>query len=76
VSVAPALSIVVIGRNEGERLIRCLCEAKLPADDIEIVNVDCGSKNGSAEGGADLDVRVIAVQPERATGALTGDVGS
>jgi glycosyltransferase involved in cell wall biosynthesis len=78
VSIAPRLSIVVIGRNEGERLIRCfrsVREAKLPAGEIEIVYVDCGSSDGSAEGAADLDLEVIAVQPQWPTAALAREVG-
>lgn len=39
------IGIVVIGRNEGARLVRCL--ASLPSSDAYIVYVDSGSTDGS-----------------------------
>lgn len=43
----PAAAAVVIGRNEGERLIRCL--ASLSGEAHPIVYVDSGSTDGSVE---------------------------
>lgn len=46
----PAISVVVIGRNEGDRLARCLesvrC-AEYPADRIELIYVDSNSSDDS-----------------------------
>lgn len=39
------IGVVVIGRNEGERLVRCL--ASIDAQDVSIVYVDSGSTDGS-----------------------------
>lgn len=41
----PELGVVVIGRNEGERLARCL--ASIPIEGSRIVYVDSGSTDGS-----------------------------
>ena len=41
------IGIVAIGRNEGERLVRCL--ESLPADVRRVVYVDSGSQDGSLE---------------------------
>jgi len=41
------LGVVVIGRNEGERLRRCL--RTIPAQLVPVVYVDSGSSDGSAE---------------------------
>lgn len=41
------LGVVIIGRNEGDRLVRCIESAKLISDDI--VYVDSGSCDGSYE---------------------------
>jgi cellulose synthase/poly-beta-1,6-N-acetylglucosamine synthase-like glycosyltransferase len=55
-SIAPAstgvtLSVVVIGRNEGPRLERCLtsiARMDLPRDNYEVIYVDSASTDGSA----------------------------
>ena len=51
-SQTPLLSVVVIGRNEGPRLLRCL-EAvrnmKDPGGTVEIIYVDSSSTDGSCE---------------------------
>lgn len=44
---SPRLAVVVIGRNEGERLRRCLASVRGGAE--HIVYVDSGSSDGSAE---------------------------
>jgi glycosyltransferase involved in cell wall biosynthesis len=56
----PPIGAVAIGRNEGERLIRCLksLKAQLP-DSVPIVYVDSGSTDGSIEAAQALDVKVI-----------------
>ncbi len=54
------IGVVVIGRNEGERLICCLksLQAQLPPA-MPVVYVDSGSTDGSIEAARDLGVVVI-----------------
>lgn len=43
----PTIGVVIIGRNEGDRLVRCLQSARLaPA---RVVYADSGSTDGSAD---------------------------
>lgn len=51
------IGVVVIGRNEGDRLKRCL--RSLRADCPVIVYVDSGSTDGSVEFARSLDVSVV-----------------
>lgn len=78
-SVAPALSVVVIGRNEGDRLVRCLESVRAmippPAGPVEIVYVDSASTDGSPERAAALGARVMRVRPERPSAALGRNAG-
>ncbi len=73
-----ALSVVIIGRNEGERLLRCIrsvqtmLEAPQP---VEIIYVDSDSTDGSAERAEALGARVIVVHPERPSAALGRNAG-
>ncbi|HTW79620.1 MAG TPA: glycosyltransferase [Terracidiphilus sp.] len=73
----PVLSIVVIGRNEGKRLARCLDSIRqirgvAPA---EILYVDSDSTDGSPELAGRLGATVIAVHPERPTAAIGRNAG-
>ncbi|MEO0984958.1 MAG: glycosyltransferase [Cyanobacteria bacterium J06639_14] len=54
------IGVVAIGRNEGERLIRCLksLQAQLPPF-MPIVYVDSGSTDGSIETAENLGVKVV-----------------
>lgn len=52
-----AFGVVVIGRNEGERLRRCL--ASVSGDARRIVYVDSGSSDGSVTLARDLGVEVV-----------------
>ncbi len=64
----PALSIVVIGRNEGERLVRCLksvATMRPIGGPIEIIYVDSASTDGSAARAAQFGAKVISVAPAR-----------
>ncbi len=78
-SVRPALSVVVIGRNEGERLTRCLesVRSMLSPDGgaVEIIYVDSGSNDGSVERAARAGARVITVTPERPCAAVGRNAG-
>jgi GT2 family glycosyltransferase len=54
------IGLVTIGRNEGERLIRCLKSAiALLPQDTPIIYVDSGSTDGSVEAAKSLGVQVI-----------------
>jgi GT2 family glycosyltransferase len=55
--IAQDLGIVVIGRNEGERLIGCLTSVKASAHNI--VYVDSGSTDGSINAAAEIGACVV-----------------
>lgn len=57
-----SLGVVVIGRNEGERLVRCL--DSLGSHEDRIAYVDSGSTDGSVEYSKDLGVTVVALDLE------------
>lgn len=61
---APAgLAVVVIGRNEGDRLVRCL--ESLAPDSVPVVYVDSGSTDGSADRARRLGAEVIELDSAR-----------
>jgi hypothetical protein len=60
---AARLGVVVIGRNEGERLRRCLLSVR--AKTAAVVYVDSGSSDGSAALATSLDVIVHALDMSR-----------
>jgi len=53
----PAIGVVVIGRNEGDRLVRCL--ASLDDDADRVVYVDSGSTDRSVEHARSVGVDVV-----------------
>jgi GT2 family glycosyltransferase len=55
------IGIVVIGRNEGERLINCL--RSLQSDPSSVVYVDSGSTDGSPQAAARFGVHVVPLDP-------------
>src|SRR5271165_5488933 len=57
------VGVVVIGRNEGERLMRCLASVRVFAKNI--VYVDSGSTDGSADAAAEIGVRVVRLDMSR-----------
>ena len=74
----PALSVVIIGRNEGERLVRCIESVnamRFSAGEIEMVYVDSDSTDGSAEKAAALGAKVIVVHPDRPSAAIGRNTG-
>jgi len=73
----PALSIVVIGRNEGQRLARCLESIKQARGVAvkEMIYVDSASTDGSPELAYRHGATVIVVHPERPTAAIGRNVG-
>jgi glycosyltransferase involved in cell wall biosynthesis len=78
---APAaigLSVVVIGRNEGQRLLACL--QSLEAADwcgltIERIYVDSDSTDGSPEVAERMGAKVIRLRPERPCAAVGRNAG-
>ena len=72
------ISVVVIGRNEGRNLIRCL--ASIAALDqsvapLEVIYVDSGSTDDSVTLAEQHGARAIAMHPERPTAALGRNAG-
>jgi cellulose synthase/poly-beta-1,6-N-acetylglucosamine synthase-like glycosyltransferase len=74
---APALSVVVIGRNEGARLQRCLASIQRMdrPGEIELIYVDSASVDGSPAFALSAGAKVISVQPSRPTAALGRNAG-
>jgi hypothetical protein len=60
-NVEPDLGVVVIGRNEGERLRRCLESVRSQSN--RIVYVDSGSVDGSVNLARALGVEVVELDP-------------
>lgn len=77
-SPPPAVSVVVIGRNEGSRLERCLTSVRMMAPlegRVEIIYVDSASTDGSPELAASHGAQVIALDPHRPTAARARNAG-
>jgi len=62
-SLRSRVGIVVIGRNEGERLRRCL--GSIPTAAIATIYVDSGSRDESVEIARETGVRVVELSPGR-----------
>ncbi len=76
--VEVTISVVVIGRNEGIRLERCLSSIRNmedPGGDVEIIYVDSASTDGSIELASNLGARVVSVQSSHPTAALGRNSG-
>jgi len=74
----PAISIVVIGRNEGARLVRCLESiraADYPLDKIELIYVDTASTDDSCAEAEKLGAKVVAINPQRPSAATARNAG-
>jgi glycosyltransferase involved in cell wall biosynthesis len=73
----PALSIVVIGRNEGQRLASCLESIKRARGVAvnEVIYVDSASTDGSPELASRHGATVIVLHPERPTAAIGRNAG-
>ena len=72
------LSVVVIGRNEGERLSRCLASVAAMRHDgfpTEIVYVDSGSKDASVARATAAGAQVIVLNSPRPTAAQGRNAG-
>lgn len=74
----PAISVVVIGRNEGARLARCLSSvnsARSPDYSLELIYVDSASTDGSVALAKTHAAQVISVSPKRPSAALGRNAG-
>jgi len=74
----PVLSVVVIGRNEGARLTRCLqsvLSMRKPEARVEILYVDSDSADDSAERSRKMGVETIELKPYRPCAAIARNVG-
>ena len=76
-SVQPVLSVVVIGRNEGQRLARCFESiARIKTVDVkEVIYVDSASTDCSAELASRYGALSITIHPERPTAAFARNTG-
>ncbi|MFC5861884.1 glycosyltransferase family 2 protein [Acidicapsa dinghuensis] len=73
----PTLSVVIIGRNEGERLRRCIVSAQSIQSwkPSEILYVDSASTDGSPAMAADLGATVLTLPPGAFTAARARNLG-
>lgn len=74
----PLVSVVVIARNEGERLRLCLESVAAMVREgfeTETIYVDSGSEDGSAALAREMNAKVIELVPERPTAALGRNAG-
>jgi cellulose synthase/poly-beta-1,6-N-acetylglucosamine synthase-like glycosyltransferase len=77
-SASLLVSVVVIGRNEGERLHRCLASVMAMvrgAWSFEVIYVDSGSTDPSVMLAESMGTYAIALKPERPTAALGRNAG-
>jgi len=74
---AVCVSVVVIGRNEGQRLPTCLESIKALKFDagLEIIYVDSNSQDGSPELAASMGVKVLRIVPKHPCAAIGRNVG-
>lgn len=74
----PSLSVVIIGRNEGHRLVSCLesvAAMRRVGPSPEIIYVDSASSDGSVERAVQLGAKVISVEPARPSAAVGRNAG-
>lgn len=74
----PLLSVVVIGRNEGARLMRCLesvAQLRGVEGAVEVIYVDSDSSDGSPERARRLADLVVEAHPVRPTAAIGRNAG-
>jgi cellulose synthase/poly-beta-1,6-N-acetylglucosamine synthase-like glycosyltransferase len=72
------VSVVVIGRNEGERLRRCLHSVfamERRGFQAEVIYVDSGSADSSVDLARSMGARTITLQPECPSAALGRNAG-
>ncbi len=74
----PSLSVVVIGRNEGARLVRCLASVRAmrwPQQQVELIYVDSASEDESPRWAAALGATVVSVHSTRPCAAVGRNLG-
>ncbi len=74
----PRISVVVIGRNEGQRLVRCLrsvLSADYPQDKLELIYVDSGSTDTSVAAARELGAQVSVISRRRPCAAAGRNAG-
>ena len=71
------VSVVIIGRNEGQRLANCINSIKNTThqDALELIYVDSNSHDGSPELAESLGAKVLRVKPERPCAAIGRNAG-
>ncbi len=75
----PPISVVVIGRNEGDRLVACLRsinESEYPRESLEVIYVDTNSTDDSLDRAKELGAKVISINPKRPCAAAGRNAGS
>lgn len=77
--INPLVSIVIIGRNEGDRLIQCIESVKnldYPSNKKEIIYVDSRSSDRSVENAEALGVeKVYIIEQEKTCAAIGRNLG-
>lgn len=73
----PVVSVVIIGRNEGQRLARCIASVRgiEGVGEIEVIYADSGSTDGSAGLAREAGALVFEVESARPTAALGRNAG-
>lgn len=74
----PVVSVVIIGRNEGERLGRCIASVHAIEGvdgEIELIYVDSGSGDGSTRLAAEAGAQVFEIDSPTPTAALGRNAG-
>jgi glycosyltransferase involved in cell wall biosynthesis len=74
----PQLSVVIIGRNEGERLVRCLNSVSLirgVEGQVEVIYVDSASTDGSPQAASALNAHVVVLESGKRTAARGRNAG-
>ena len=72
------VSLIIIGRNEGERLVRCLQSIKtmrFEAGTYEVIYADSNSDDGSMQRAKNLGARAYCLDSERPTAARGRNLG-
>jgi glycosyltransferase involved in cell wall biosynthesis len=75
---SPPISVVIIGRNEGPRLSRCLesvLASDYPKDQLELIYVDSDSTDDSCIRAEQRGARIIRIHPERPCAAIGRNAG-
>ena len=71
----PMLAIVIIGRNEGDRLASCLQSVDSIRAEAELIYVDSASADGSSQVASDFGAQVIVLHGGIQTAARARNAG-